>query len=395
MDNNADNFEVVINRRGTGSRKWDDVAAVFGNDKVLPLWIADMDFAAPSNAVEKIIERAKHPIYAYNNNDLEFVEAIVNWTKNRHNWDIKNEWIVQTPGVVPAIVMSILALSKENEGVIIQTPVYPPFFAAIEDNKRVVVKNELVFNKGRYEINFVDLEEKFADKNNRIFLLCSPHNPVGRVWTKSELEKIHKLAIKYNIQVLSDEIHSDIVYEGHKHTVFASLAKAENSEVVTFMAASKTFNIAGLNTSYVIIPCGYKRELIRGQINRLHINRNNIFGVLATKEVYKSGEEWLKNLLLYLEKNADTLVEFIETRLPKIKVVKPEGTFLAWLDFSAYFDRSDELNKFLIEKAHLGLNPGIAFGEQGECFARLNFATSRNILLEALLQLEAALKIID
>jgi cystathionine beta-lyase len=292
---------------------------------------------------------------------------------------------------VPAIILSILALSEPGDGVIIQPPVYPPFFASIKDNNRTIVENPLVSKDGYYEIDFEDLEQKLADTKNKLLLLCNPHNPVGRVWTRDELTKIYNLCQKYKVDVLSDEIHSDLVYNRHKHTVFASLGTPVCKQSVTFMAASKTFNIAGLNTSYMIIPCSRRRALLEAEVNRLHLRRNNLFGVLATEAAYQEGEAWLKALLVYLENNADTLVQFIEAKLPKVKVVKPEGTFLAWLDFRAHFKDSQELDQFLIEEAKVGLNSGKSFGNQGEGFARINFATQRSVLLSALIRVEKAL----
>lgn len=388
-------FDQIITRKGTGSRKWDDVGTVFGSEEVLPLWIADMDFASPKAVAAKIAERAGHSIYAYNAHEEAFNQAIVDWVKRRHHWDIEKEWIIQAPGVVPSIILSILALSESGDGIIIQPPVYPPFFASIKDNNRIIVENPLISNAGRYEIDFGDLEQKLANPNNKLLLLCNPHNPVGRVWSRDELTKVYNLCQKYEVDVLSDEIHSDLVYSGHKHTVFASLGTPVCQQSVTFMAASKTFNVAGLNTSFIIAPCMRRRGLIEAEFNRLHLRRNNLFGVLATQTAYQAGEAWLDALLVYLEKNADELVEFIGTKLPNVKVVKPEGTYLAWLDFRAYFKDAKELNTFLVEKAKVGLNSGESFGSQGEGFARINFATQRSVLLEAVARIENAINKIE
>lgn len=385
------NFDQLITRRGTGSRKWDDIGTVFGSEEILPLWIADMDFATPQAVAAKIAKRAEHPIYAYNAHDEGFNQAIVDWVRRRHHWDIEKEWIIQAPGVVTSIVLSILALSKPGDGIIIQPPVYPPFFASIKDNNRIIVENPLISNNGRYEIDFDDLEQKLANTNNKLLLLCSPHNPVGRVWSLDELTKVYDLCQKYQVDVLSDEIHNDLVYSGHQHTVFATLGTPVCKQSVTFMAASKTFNVAGLNTSFIIVPCKRRRGLIEEEVNRLHIRRNNLFGVLATATAYQEGEAWLDELLVYLKKNADVLVKFMEEKLPDVKVVTPEGTFLAWLDFRAYFKDGTELNKFLVEKAKVGLNPGQSFGSQGEGFMRINFATQQSVLLEALTRIEKAL----
>ena len=386
-------FDKIISRHGTGSVKWDALGTVFGSADVLPLWVADMDFPSPEAVIAKMTERASHPIYGYNTQESSVYQSLIDWTKRRHDWEIEKDWILLAPGVVPSIILSIFALSKPGDGIIIQPPVYPPFFATIKENDREVVENPLVFKNGRHEMDFEDLEQKLAQPHNKLLLLCSPHNPVGRVWSKEELTKVYELCQTYKVDVLSDEIHNDLVFAGHQHTVFASLGTPVCKQAVTFMAASKTFNIAGLNLSFIVVPCKRRRALINDWINKLHINRNNLFSVLATEAAYGEGDAWLNALLAYLEKNADTLVEFIETRLPRVKVIKPEGTYLAWLDFRAYFTDGHELQQFLVHTAKVGLNPGENFGSQGTGFARINFATQRSVLLEALTRIEQALTI--
>ena len=392
MNNTTFDFDKIISRHGTGSVKWDARGAIFGSEEVLPLWVADMDFSAPEAVIRKMTERAHHPIYAYNTQELSLYHSIIDWVKKRHGWEIEKDWILLSPGVVPSIVLSILALSKPGDGIVIQPPVYPPFFASIQDNDREIVENPLIFKNGRYEIDFEDLEQKLANPSNKLLLLCSPHNPVGRVWSREELIKIYELCQKYEIDVLSDEIHNDLVYGSHKHTVFAALGTPVCEQSVTFMAASKTFNIAGLNFSYIIVPCQRRRKLIDAWLTKLHINRNNLFGGLATEVAYREGEAWLTALLIYLERNADTLVEFVEKRLPNVKIVKPEGTYLGWLDFRAYFTDGKQLEKFLVHTAKVGLNYGRNFGSQGAGFARINFATQRSVLLEGLTRIEKALQ---
>ena len=388
----AFDFTKVIERLGTGSRKWDATGAVFGNAAVLPLWIADMDFASPPSVVQILSERARHPIYGYNTQEVSLYQAFIDWVKLRHNWEIKKEWIVLTPGVVPAISISILALSDPGDGVIIQTPVYPPFFDSIRDNERRIVENPLLINNGRYEIDFADLEQKLADASNKLLLLCSPHNPVGRVWTREELTQVYALCRKYDVDVLSDEIHSDLIFPGHKHTVFAALGDSIAKQSITFMAASKTFNIAGLNLSFIVVPCSMRKAKIEAWLTRLHLRRNNLFGVLATEAAYREGSDWLAELLQYLEGNAETLVRFVREHLPGVQVEKPEGTYLAWLDFRAIYPEAGALRKFLVHQAEVGFNSGEDFGKSGEGFARINFATQRRVLLEALTQIETALK---
>lgn len=392
---NKINFDVVIPRKGTGSRKWDGITSVFGAEDVLPLWIADMDFPSPSAVTECLKKRTEHAIFAYNTQEESLFTSFIDWCQRRYGWQVEREWILTAPGVVPSIILSILALTEPGDGVIIQPPVYPPFFTSISDNERTIVENPLINHAGRYEFDFADLEAKLADPKNKLLLLCSPHNPVGRVWSPVELQHLYELCQQYGVDVLADEIHNDLVYGGHKHTVFASLGQPVCKESVTFMAASKTFNIAGLNASFIIAPCKRRRQQIASWLKRLHITRNNLFGVLAVEAAYSKGEAWLDELLPYLEKNADTLVQFIHDRLPKIKVYKPEGTYLVWLDFRAYFATSKELDVFLIKQAKVGLNSGRNFGSQGDGFARLNLATQHAVLLEALERIEKALKLIE
>lgn len=384
-------FDKIISRQGTGSRKWDALGTVFGSHDVLPLWIADMDFACPKAVAAAILERASHPIYAYNTQERSIFQSLIEWVKKRHGLDIDHEWILLAPGVVPSIILSILALSKPGDGVIIQPPVYPPFFSSIQDNDRKIVANPLILKDGHYEMDFEDLEQKLAEPENKLLLFCSPHNPVGRVWSRAELKQVYELCQKYEVDVLADEIHSDLVFGGHKHTVFASLGTPVCKQSVTFMAASKSFNIAGLNFSFIIVPCKRRRELIHAWIGKLHISSNSIFGGTGTAAAYREGEAWLNALLVYLERNRDLLIDFVETRLPGIKVNKPEGTYLAWLDFRAYFARDKELQSFLVQKAKVGLNAGKSFGTQGEGFARINIATPKSVLLEGLSRIEKAL----
>jgi cystathionine beta-lyase len=384
-------FDTLIPRQGTHSVKWENLQAQFGTTDVLPLWVADMDFAVPEAVSRTLIERASHPIYGYNTQDSALRQSIVQWVKRRHQWDIQEEWILLASGVVPAFTLAILALSNPGDGVLIQPPVYHPFFYAIRDNERVIVENPLISKNGRYEMDFDDLEQKLAAGKSKLLLFCSPHNPVGRVWTKQELTTLSELCQKYGANILSDEIHNDLVFRGHPHTVLASLGTPVGRESVTFMAASKTFNLAGLNFSFMVIPSPQKRALIDGWLNRLHIRRNNLFGALATEAAFREGDAWLDALLPYLEGNADTIVEFVQQRLSGVKVVKPEGTYLAWLDFRAHIPDPKELDRFLVQKAKVGLNRGEIFGRQGEGFARLNFAAPRSRVLEALRRIEGAL----
>ena len=384
-------FDEVLERKGTGSRKWDGVVEVFG-EEVLPLWIADMDFASPAAITDALRRRVEHPVYAYNTQEESLYQAVVDWNRRRHGWQLERDWLLFTPGVVPGLTLAVYSLTQEGDGVIIQPPVYPPFFELIKDNGRRVVENPLLQINGRYEMDFADLEKKMAEANNKVLLLCSPHNPTGRVWSRDELSRVLALAQRYQVTVLSDEIHSDIVYKGHRHIPLASLAGERSDNIVTFMAASKTFNVAGLNLSYLVCSCPEKRKLLDSWLGRLHLRRNNLFGVLATEAAYRQGEEWLGGLLEYLDGNAQMVQTFLAEKLPDVAMVKPEGTYLLWLDFRRCIPIGAELERFLVEKCKVGLNGGRSFGSQGNGFARLNIATSRTVLREALERIENGLR---
>lgn len=382
-------FDKVIKRTGTSSIKWDFMETTFGHRDLLPMWIADMDFAAPEPIVNTLLKKARHGVYGYTDKPGSFYESIAYWVSKRHGWEINNRWIVSTPGVVPAISLSIMAYTEPGDKVLLQSPVYRPFFTAIESNGRIIENSRLKLEDGRYSMDFEDLEDKLS-KGVKMMILCSPHNPVGRVWTYNELLKVGDLCEKYNVLIVSDEIHSDLVYKGKRHIPIASLSKDFANRTITCMAPSKTFNIAGLATSVVIIP---NRDLLRkfkGALVRIGLDMSNLFGIFALQSAYKHCGEWLDELLVYLEGNMDFLVNYIETRIPKVKVKKPEATFLAWLDFRGLGLDQDSLMKLLVKNAKVGLNNGTDFGPGGEGFMRINAACPRSVLEEGLKRIENA-----
>lgn len=387
----AFDFDQVITRQGSGCKKWDAVEGLFGAPDVLPLWIADMDFSVPPAVTAALQQRLQHPVYGYNTYEPALYDAIIAWLQRRHQWTVEKDWLLFAPGVVPSIVLSILTFSEPGEGVIIQPPVYPPFFTSIKENSRKIVENPLLLKDGRYVIDFADLEHKLAHSNNKILLLCSPHNPVGRVWEREELERICQLCSRYGVQLLVDEIHHDLILPGRRHTVLATLEEPAARQAITFAAASKTFNIAGLNSSFIVASCPERRRLLAEALERFHIGRNNLFGCLATEAAYRDGEAWLDAVCRYLDSNAALLLAFVKERLPQVSVTAPEGTYLAWLDFRQCLPDSRELELFLAREAKVGLNPGRSFGTQGQGFARLNFAAPRRVLLEGLERIEQAL----
>lgn len=310
--------------------------------------------------------------------------------KARHQWEIDREWILSAPGVVPSINLAIQAFTAPGDEIIIQTPVYPPFFSCIVKNKRQIIENPLINSNGYYEIDFEDLESKITPRT-KMLLLCSPHNPVGRVWTKEELLHLSDICLRHNIIILADEIHSDLIFKGHKHIPVASLSPEINQLTITCISPSKTFNIAGLYSSFMITADQEKRDLLCQVMDALDFSKGNLFAVAAVEAAYYEGAAWLDQLLPYLESNAEYAVAYIGKHIPGIKVKKPEGTYLAWLDFRELFQEPALLKEFLIKKARVGLNDGTTFGKQGAGFARLNFACPRSQLNEGLVRIKAAI----
>jgi len=382
-------FDEVIDRKNTDCLKWDYCKQRFGREDILPMWVADMDFKSPDLITEAIIERAKHGVFGYTEASEKLSNALIGWMKNRHNWQINGNWIVFSPGVVTSINTAILAYTKPGDKVLIQTPVYYPFYSCVKDNERELVTNPLKDNNGHYEIDFDDLEKKLAD-NVKLMIFCSPHNPIGRVWKLQELEEVLRLCKKYDIVIISDEIHSDLVFKGHKHIPISSLAGEAYKKCITLNSPTKTFNIAGLSISSAIIPDAELRRKFRFTLNKNGANMLNIFGLTAAEAAYSSCEKWLDDLLEYLESNLDTLVEYFETNIPQIKVIRPEATYLAWLDCNNLPVKPEKLKEFFVNEAGVGLNDGITFGVEGSGFQRLNFACPRNVLLEGLEKIKNA-----
>jgi len=383
------NFDEVINREGTHCVKWDARKHVFGTENVLPLWVADMDFKTPGFIVEAIRERAAHEVFGYTFRPDSYFGAIIGWMKRRHGWDIKKEWISFSPGVVSAITFAIEAFSKPGDGVIVQPPVYFPFFSCVKGTGRKMAENPLIQKNGRYFFDLDGLKAKIQ-KDTKILLLCNPQNPGGMAWRKDELAELGNICLENNILIISDEIHSDLIFKGNRHTPIATVSEELAQNSLVCMAPSKTFNVAGLSSSVVIIPDKLKRTRYDRAISIAHVDMGNIFGMAAMEAAYTHGDEWLDEMLDYLEGNYLLLETFISQNLPKIKVMKPEATYLAWLDFSAYGLDDKKLMRFLVEKAGVGLNSGAQFGTGGEGFMRLNFGCPRSLLEEALNRLNLA-----
>ncbi len=383
------NFDEVIPRNGTNCIKYDARDWMFKTDDVLPLWVADTDFRTPDFIVEAIKKRAEHEIYGYTFKSDSYYNAIIGWMERRHNWSIKKEWISFSPGVVAGLTIAIETFSKPGDSVIVQPPVYFPFFDSVKGTKRNLVENPLKIDNGRLTFDFDDLKSKI-DKNTKLLLLCNPQNPGGMVWTRSELEELSAICLKHGITVISDEIHSDLIFEGHTHIPFSTLSEEAAKNSVVCMAPSKTFNVAGLASSLVIIPDKAKHARYERALNVGHLGMGNIFGSVALEAAYAHGDEWLGQLMDYLWENYLFLEKFMKQYLPKVNVMKPEATFLIWLDFSAYGMNDEELMKFTVEKAKVGLNNGGRFGTGGDGWLRLNIGCPRSVLEEGLERLKTA-----
>ncbi|MEK4759984.1 MalY/PatB family protein [Viridibacillus sp. FSL E2-0187] len=383
------NFDKVVDRYNSASAKWDATEELFGEKDLLPLWVADMDFRVPDEVVKVIQSQAEHGIFGYTTKKDSYYTAVIDWMRNRHNWTIEKEWICHTPGVVSALSLAVQAFSEPNDKIIVQPPIYYPFMKVIENHNRQIVYNPLIFKDDRYYMDFEDLISKI-DSSVKMILICNPHNPGGRVWTKSELEQLGKICTEHNILVVSDEIHADLLFKPAEHTPFAAISKefANNSIICT--APSKTFNLAGLQTSNIIIPNDTLREKFITETGKYAIGNSNSFGAIATEAAYNYGEQWLDEVLDYVEENLHFITSYFETNLPILKVLPLEATYLAWIDCRELGLSTEELEKLFLSKAKVALNQGHVFGPGGEGFVRMNLACSRSIVERAVKQIEEA-----
>ncbi len=382
------NFDQTINREDSASLKFDARKALFGRSDVTPLWVADMDFASPPAVTEALMERAKHPIYGYTDFPDSLFDALINWLKRRHDWAIEREWIIMCPGVVPTLHAAAMAFTKPNGGVIVQPPVYHPFFSSVTNTGRQLVRSPLTLEAGHYTIDFDHLAQCAA--NAQMLFLCSPHNPVGRVWQEEELKQVLLIARQHDLLIFSDEIHADLVYPEQKHHMLGTLASASD-QIVTAVAPSKTFNIPGLGLSALIVPEASHRKAINKAFNTMHVSAANPFSMVAFEAAFNEGEPWLEALLEYLRQTRDFVADYLSTNIPEIKLIAPEGTYLLWLDCRALNKTDAELKKFFVQEAGLGLSPGTLFGEGGSGFMRMNIGTPKQVIATALSQIKLAL----
>ena len=388
----AYDFDTVPERKNTNCLKYDAALKRKGRDDLLPLWVADMDFKLPEEVLADLHKAVDHGIFGYSFPGDEFYEAVRSWYARRFNWQTKREWMIQTPGVVFALGVAIQAYSEPGDGVLIQQPVYYPFAHIIKNNDRVLVNNELVYARGSYHINLDDFEKQIVDNKVKVFILCNPHNPVGRVWTKEELLHMGAICKKHGVIVVSDEIHSDFVYPGHTHHVFDTLDESFREFSIICTAPSKTFNLAGLQIANIFIADGSLRRKYWSVLKKLGYDGVNTMALIANQAVYTKGEPWLKEMQTYLQGNLDFTREYLKEHLPQIKLIEPEGTYLVWLDCSALGFTGDGLDDFMIDKAHLWLDAGTLFGENSDQFERINLACPRSIVKQCLDQLKQAVE---
>lgn len=381
------NFDKIVDRAHTNCVKYDLREAVFGNPDVLPMWVADMDFETPDFAREAVLKRAQHPIYGYHFKDEPYFKAIQGWLLRRHQWEVPVEWMSFVPGVVCGFNMAVLAFTQEGDEIIIQSPVYPPFHHAVSEHGRRLVYNTLKIGQNGYEMDF-DLLEKQA-KTAKMLILSNPHNPVGRCWTREELLRLSEICLKNDVLVIADEIHCDLVLPGFKHTPYATLNAATADHCIVFHAASKTFNLAGLATSTAIIPNEKLRKAYVHYVEALEAHLGNIFGKVATQASMEQGDEWLGQLLDYVQGNIDYVSDFLTSNLPKVRFFRPQATYMMWLDFNGYGLSEEELWRKMTLEAQLGFNRGTDFGQEGKGFFRINLACPRSTVEEAMQRLKA------
>ena len=382
------NFDEIIPRQNTGCLKYDDLQHRFGNTDIQPMWVADMDLREPEFIRDEFEKIINHGIYGYQIKLPKYYEAIINWYKSRHNYIFDKQGIFFTPGVVPAISYIIQAFTKPGDKIIIQTPVYYPFMWVIKNNNRELVNNQLLEEKGNYSINFEELEQQA--KESKMLILCSPHNPVGRVWSKEELEKIVEICIKNNVIIVSDEIHNDIVFEPHKHIPTASISDKSNKITITCHAASKTFNLAGLSAAYIHMIDHEMQNIFKTYYANLFADEINVFGMVATYEAFTKGEPWLNEMKEYVKSNYLYIKNYLVENLPQITVSALEATYLVWFDFRNLKLTNEELKQLIIEKAHLGLNDGPTFGDGGSGFQRMNIACPKSVVEKAMNNIKIA-----
>jgi cystathionine beta-lyase len=376
-------FNRIHNRKNTNSYKWDQIGKLFGSEDILPLWVADMDFESPPAVKEAVQRRAAHGIYGYTFKPESYTNAIIGWFARRHNWELKSDWLSDSPSVVTSLSLAVDLLSEPGSKVILQSPVYYPFYDVIRNNGREIVKNPLILRNGQYEMDYEHLETVMKD-GARLLLLCNPHNPGGRVWSREELLKLGELCLRYGVTVVSDEIHCDLVLSGHRYTPFASLSPEIADITLTCLAPTKTFNMPGLQISFIAASNKRIKKLFDARIKTLSLHMTGYFAPDAVVAAYEHGDAWLDELLQYVQGNVEYAQQYFHEHLPAIDVIRPQGTYLMWFDCSSLGLSVDELKQLMYQEAKVAFNEGSTFGSEGAGFLRINLACPRSILHEAL-----------
>lgn len=385
------NFNEKIDRSKNHAAKWEEMEMKFGRKDLVPMWVADMDIKTAPQITKSIQEKVEQEIFGYVYRPESYYKSATQWLKKRFGYEISDNTLIHSPGVVPSISILVNMLTNAGDKILIQTPVYPPFASAVKDNNRTLIENKLIKDEnGYYSIDFQDLEEKLSSEEVKLFIFCSPHNPVGRVWKKEELLQIGQLCVKYNVRIIADEIWRDLTLFGNTHTPLASLGKEIEDITITLFSPTKTFNLAGLQASFATFPRAEEKQEFDTILGKMDIKRNNPFSLVAFETAYNECEEWLSQLIKHFESNIDYVVNFVETRLPKVKVCKPEGTYLMWLDFNNIGVEADKIQDFLINEAKVAMNAGDSFGENGKGFARMNIACPQYMVVEAMERIEKA-----
>lgn len=379
------NFDEIIERRNTNNYKWDRV-----DKDVLPMSVATMDFKSPQPVIDAVMKRAEMGSFDYDIPSPSYNASIINWMKNRHNWCVQEDWLEFSLGTSPVLSMIARTFTQPGDKVIVQTPVYTPFYTVTRNNGRQIVENKLILKDGRYVMDFNDLEEKAKDPGTTLFILCNPHNPVGRVWTREELQRIGQICLENNVLVVSDDVHSDFIYEGYEYTPIASMNEEFAQNTITCHSPSKTFNLGGLFNGFVVIPNKNLREKYSSALATSRFE-GNIFGLAAMEASYTYGEDYLEQLLKYIKGNYEFLTEYVEEKISRIKVIKPEGTYVVWLDCRELNMDKVQLSDFMLNKAKVALNEGHEYGEDGEGFMRINIACPKSTLEEGLKRIELAI----
>jgi len=380
------NFDEIIDRHNTDAIKIERCKALFGTEDILPLWVADMDFSTPDFIIDAVKTRCEHPIFGYSKFPKEMFPAMIRWIKNLHQWDVKRDWLGFVPGIVSGIAFAIDAYTQTGDEIIVQPPVYYPFMDVVNKAGRKLVYNQLKEVNGQFEMDFEDLMSKITPAT-KMLIMSNPHNPGGKIWSKVTLQKLAEICADNNVLVISDEIHSDITLYGNKHVSFATVSEKAENNSVTFIAPTKTFNMPGLVSSSYIIPNESLRKTYVSYLEKIEQTGGNIFAYAATQAAYEKGAEWREQMLTYVEKNIDYVISFLEKNIPQIKAMKPEATYLLWLDCKDLSMETDELHRFFSLEAGIGLNKGTIFGPGGEYHLRLNAACSRSVLEQAMSQL--------